>query len=95
MSLPSEPPSTLSYHYYPIPFSQQEQSGRVPLFLHRAAIQLPQTETAVLQAGGESLLRPEGENLPGTNTGTQQHQDKAGPGNVSLDFSQTRDVDIV
>ena len=78
--------------------SQQEQSGRVPLFLHRAAIQLPQTETAVLQAGGESLLGEEGEegeDLPGAKSGTQQPQDQAQPGNVSLDSSQTRDVDIV
>ena len=67
-------------------FSEQEQCGRVSLLLHRKAVQLAQTEAAVIQAGREPLRvwRPgQGRNIPGASTpGQPQRQAEAKPSNV-------------
>ena len=66
--------------------SEQEQCGRVSLLLHRKAVQLAQTEAAVIQAGREPLRvwRPgQGRNIPGASTpGQPQRQAEAKPSNV-------------
>ena len=74
-------------------FSQQKQSRRVSLLLDRTTVQLPQTETSVLQAG-EPVRRVsspgEGEDLPGAAPGRAQPQAEAQPGHVLLGTLTTR-----
>ena len=68
-------------------FSQQKQSGRVSLLLDRTTVQLPETETAVLQAG-EHVRRVsspgEGQDLPGASPVRAKPQAEAQPGNVLI-----------